>query len=268
MPAFPPLYPPATVTRPLAMQGVVRRPFGCAAMLLIMVWAGATPAQDHVVLGVGAAMTPEYQGADDYRVTPLPVIDIKKGWFFVNLRNGMGIEPINTGRVTVGMSAVYVPGYRRRDVPEGIERLSSGVGARAFADVRGGGFVGTLGATRIISGGTEGMLADISLSFPVRVSSRFALTPTVGTIWADRKHNDRYFGVSAAESQASGLPQFAVDSGFKDLSATLTAAYRMTDRMTIAVTGGVTSLLGEYRDSPIVFNEVQPLVALAFSYRL
>lgn len=236
-------------------------------MLLVTAGAAATPAQDHVVLGVGVAVTPDYQGADDDRVTPIPVIDIKKGWFFANLRNGAGVEPVSTDHFTLGASAVYVSGYRRRDVPNGIEKLSNGIGARVFSEIRGAGFVGTLGATKIVSGSTRGLLADISLSFPVPVSSRFTLTPTVGAIWADRKHSDRYFGVSTDESLASGLPQFEADSGFKDLSATLTGSYRLTDRITLSATGGITSVLGNLRNSPIVFKETQSFGALTFSHR-
>lgn len=254
--------------KPTVMQRFPEYSIRGIAALLVIAWATATPAQDHVVLGTGAALTPDYQGADDFRVMPIPVIDIKKGWFFANLRNGVGVEPINTDHITFGASAVYIPGYRRRDIPDGIEKLSNGVGARIFAEVRAAGFVGTLGATKIVSGGTEGLLADISLSFPIQVSSRFTLTPTVGTIWADQKHNDRYFGVSAAESLASGLPQFEGNSGFKDISAALTASYRLTDRITFSATGGTTAMLGKLRESPLVRDRAQPFGALIFSYRL
>jgi outer membrane protein len=240
------------------------------AILIGAFWSTCALArdQDHIVLGVGAAATPAYQGSGDLRVIPLPAIDIQEGWFFANLRNGVGIAPINTDTFTIGASAVFVQGYRRKDVPEGIDRLKDGIGARLFTNVRAGGFVATLGATKIVSGGTKGLVADASLSYPIAVSSRFTLTPTIGTTWADRKYNDRYFGITPAESVSSGLAPFTTGSGFKDVSGLLTASYRLTDRITLSATGGVTSLIGDLKDSPLVEKKTQPSGILTLTYRL
>ncbi len=66
------------------------------------------------------------------------------------------------------MSAVFVQGYRSRDVPEGIDNLSDALGARLFANVRAGGFIANLGAVKVVSGGTGGVIANASLSYPIR----------------------------------------------------------------------------------------------------
>jgi outer membrane protein len=224
--------------------------------------------QDHIVLGVGVAATPAYQGSDDTRIIPIPAIDIREGWLFANLRNGIGVIPISTDHFEIGASAVFVQGYRRKDVPDGIDKLSDGVGARLFTNIRAGGFVATLGAVKIVSGGTKGMVADASISYPINISSRFMLTPTVGTTWTDRKYNDRYFGVTPAEAIASGLPQFGMGGGFKDVSGMLTASYRLTDRITLSATGGVTSMIGDAKDSPLVEKKTQPSGILTLTYRM
>jgi outer membrane protein len=233
-------------------------------------WSTSAYAQDedHIVLGVGVAATPAYQGSDDLRVLPLPAIDIKEGWFFANLRNGIGVAPISTENFDIGASAVFVPGYRRKDVPAGIDRLKDGIGARLFTNIRAGGVVATLGATKIVSGGTKGLVADASISYPIAVSSRFTLTPTIGTTWADRKYNDGYFSITQGESLATGLPQYTAGAGFKDVSGLLTASYRLTDRITLSATGGVTSLIGDAKDSPFVEKKTAPSGILTLTYRL
>jgi outer membrane protein len=101
-----------------------------------------------------------------------------------------------------------------------------------------------------MSGGTGGIIADASLSYPVLISSKFSLTPTVGATWANRQHNDRYFGVDNLEASASGLSPFSTGAGFKDISGTLTATYRLTDRIALSVTGGVTTLLNDMKKKP------------------
>ncbi|WP_255406046.1 MipA/OmpV family protein [Novosphingobium sp. CF614] len=252
------------------LLGKYRRSGALIALAAGALWSNAAQAQDqnHVVLGAGVAAIPAYQGSDDMRVLPLPVIDIKEGWFFANLRNGIGVAPISTDNIEIGASMVFVQGYRRKDVPEGIDKLKDGIGARLFTNIHAGGFVATLGATKVVSGGTKGLIADASLSYPIEVSSRFTLTPMIGTTWADRKYNDRYFGVTPAESLASGLPQFTTGSGFKDVSGLLTASYRLTDRITLSATGGVTSLIGDMKDSPFVEKKTQPTGIITLSYRL
>ncbi|WP_249978057.1 MipA/OmpV family protein [Vreelandella olivaria] len=236
--------------------------------LMLFAYPMEARSQDRVILGVGAGIMPVYQGAGDYRVMPLPVIDIKHGRFFTNLRNGIGFEPIRTENITIGSSIVFVPGYRNRDVPDGIDSLSSGVGGRLFADIQAGGSVVSFGVVKVVSGGTEGVIADARISYPFALSSRFSLTPTLATTWANARYNDRYFGITAAESAASGLPQFSAGSGFKDISALLTASYRMTDRITLSMTGSMTSLLGEVNDSPLVEDKTQPFGMLTLNYRM
>lgn len=238
------------------------------AMLAAPVTLSAAQAKDHVVLGAGVAATPAYQGSKDYRVLPIPVIDIKQGWFFANLRNGVGVEPIDNETVTVGASAVFVPGYRKRDVPQGVDKLSNGAGVRLFTTVRASGFVATVGGVQVVSGGGKGFVADGALSYPIRMSPKVMLTPTLGATWADSKYNDRYFGVSAREAVASGLPQFTAESGLKDVSATLTASYRLTDQISLSATGGVTRVLGDLKGSPLVQKTQQPLAMLTVTYRL
>lgn len=246
------------------------RVIAAAALLSLIFWGSAVRAQegrDHVVIGAGAGYAPAYQGADDYRVRPLPVIDVVWGPFFANLRNGIGINAIDTDVVAVGASVAIMPGYRRKDAPDGIGKVSFGAGGRGFVSFRAAGLVATLGVTKGFAGGTKGVIADASLSYPISVSSNLTLVPAIGTTWADKKHNNRYFGVDADQSLASGLPQFRPGSGFKDASATLTAQYRLTDRISLGASGGVATLLGKVKDSPIVFHRTQPLGFLSLSYR-
>jgi len=241
-----------------------------AAVATVSLQAATVDARepDRVVLGVGAAVAPAYQGADSYRVIPIPAIDIKQGWFFANLRNGVGVTPIDGDALTIGASVVFAQGYRRKDVPTGIDRLSDGVGARLFATVRTQGLIATIGTTKVVSGGTKGAIADLSLSYPLRVSSRFSLIPTLGTTWANRKYNDRYFGVTAAEASATGFSQFRTGAGLKDASAALTASYRLTNRISLSATGTVTALLGKVNDSPQVEHKTQSAGFLTATYRL
>lgn len=223
--------------------------------------------KDQFIVGAGVAYAPAYLGADDYRWQPLPVIDISWGRFFLNARDGIGVNIIDTDMLTVGASLTATNGYQRKYAPEGIGKLSTGLGGRGFVTLRKAGFIATTGITKGISGGTKGLTVDASIAYPIRLSSRFMLTPVVGATWANRKHNNRYFGVTEQQSLASGLPQYRAGSGFSDLTAGLSANYRLTDHISLSVTGAVTTLLGDAKDSPIVFHKTQPLGLVSVTYR-
>jgi outer membrane protein len=226
------------------------------------------PSNDRIVLGIGAAVTPVYQGADDYRVLPLPAIDIVEGPIYANFRNGVGLNFVSRPGFTIGSGVTFMPGYRRRDVPEGVGRMTSGAGARVFAAVSSGRVIATLGATQGFVGSTRGFIADASLSYPVIASRKLIVTPSIATSFADLRHNDRYFGISAAEAQASGLTAWRGKAGFKDASTLLTAIYRLDDRISISGSVGATRLLGRTASSPLVKHRTLPSGFLSVTYRL
>lgn len=221
---------------------------------------------DRITIGIGGLYAPAYQGADDYRFQPLPMVDVKWGRFFVNLQDGIGANIFDSDHVTVGVGLTPVGGYRAKDAPDGIGKLSLGLGGRGFVKLRQGGFEATLGATKVITGNTEGVIADASLAYPVKASDKLMLIPSIGTTWGDRKHNNRYFGVTAAQSAASGLPQYRAGSGLVDAKAELAVVYRLTDRIGVMAMGGVSSLLGDAKDSPIVDHKTQPYGVIAVTY--
>jgi len=224
------------------------------------------PDDDHIIVGIGGLYAPAYQGADDYRFQPLPMVDVKWGRFFVNLQDGVGANLVESEHVTVGVGLTPVGGYRAKDAPDGIGKLSLGLGGRGFVKLRQSGFEATLSATKIITGNTEGVIADASLAYPIAASDKLTLVPSIGTTWGDRKHNNRYFGVSAAQSAASGLPQYRAGSGLIDAKAELAIVYRLTDRIGVMAMGGVSSLLGDAKDSPIVYHKTRPYGVFGITY--
>ncbi len=223
--------------------------------------------QDRAVVGAAVIYAPRYEGSDRYRFVPVPLIELRYGRFFANPRKGVGYVVVKRRKLTITAGATYVRGYRRQDAPEGVGRLSSGVGARVAADLKTHGVRLTLGMTKVLSGGVDGALADAGLSVPVPVTSRLILIPGVSATWADRRYSDRYFGVTPAQAAASGLPVFHPGGGIKDVAATLAATYRVDDHISLAATGAITALTGDVKDSPIVLERTQSSAVVSVSYR-
>jgi MipA family protein len=173
---------------------------------------------------------------------------------------------IDTETVTVGAGVVMADNYRKQDAPAGIGNLPFGAGARGFVKWRLAGFEAALGGTQIFAGSTKGFVADASISRPIMVSEKLFLNPSIGTTWGNEKHLNRYFGVNAQQSLASGLPQYRLKSGIMDIKAELGAQYRLTDNIGIGLAGGVTKLMGDAKDSPIVKKETRPYGIFFVSY--
>lgn len=224
-------------------------------------------ATNRTVVGGAVIYAPAYQGAEDYRVLPFPVIDLKYGRFFASSRRGVGANLVDGDTVDVGAGVTFVPGYRRRDAPVGIGRVSGGAGARISADVKAGMVMASLGATKVLSGDLDGALIDATLAMPFRPTDRLTVIPSVGTTWADGAYARSYFGVSPAQATASGLPAYRPGGGIKDVSASLTASYRLNDQVSLSATGSVSKLTGDAKKSPIVVDPTQPAAVLSVSYR-
>ena len=125
----------------------------------------------------------------------------------------------------------------------------------------------TVGGTKVVSGDVDGALLDASLAYPIRVSDRLSVTPSVSATRADAQYNRAYFGISAAQAAASKLPTYRPGGGVKDVSMSLGANYRLTDKVSLGATASLSRLTGDARKSPIVVDPTQPSGVLSVSYR-
>jgi outer membrane protein len=214
---------------------------------------------DHITIGVGGMYQPAYMGSRKYEFQPIAAVDIKRGNFFLNFEDGIGFTPIDNETVTVGASVVPVfDGYDAEDVPNRFNKIELGAGARGFVSVRQFGFEATAGVTQIFAVSTKGLIADFDLSRPIMVNERLFITPSIGTTWGNARHNNRFYGVNALQAEESGLRQFRPGAGFMEAEAELGLQYQLTDHIGFGVSGGVTTLLGNVKDSPIVRKKTAP----------
>src|SRR5699024_10070201 len=207
---------------------------------------------NHLTLGLGVAALPQYQGSDDYEAEPVPIVDAQYGRFFIKSGEGIGMNIIKTPTFIAGASIDVMSGYDEDDVPDGIEELDSSLGARLFVSARFDGLVTTLAATRAVTESDRGLVLNAALAYPLLATERFTITPTLHTTWANDKYMNSYFGVDSSEAAASGLDYYQPESGFKNISLRVSASYRITESVIVLGAVGVTHLLGDAADSPLV----------------
>lgn len=221
---------------------------------------------DHWTLGAGAAWAPAFKGSDDYEIQPVPLVDVKYGRFFARTGDGIGFNVLETPVFTAGASVNWMQGYDEDDVPDGVEGADDALGARLFLSMRVKGAVATLEAVQAVTETDRGMTVGAGLAYPVQATDRLTLTPSLGVTWASEKFMDGYFGIDGAEAAASGLRAYAPGSGLRDVTLRLSAHYRFTDNLSAVGSIGLSHLLDEAADSPLVEERTQPLGLIGLTY--
>jgi outer membrane protein len=96
------------------------------------------------------------------------------------------------------------------------------------------------------------------VGYATRLSPRFDLGATATVGFADTGYAETYFAVTPEGAAASGLAQYEIGSGIKDVGLGLTARYSLSRRVSLVAIGSYRRLLGEFADSPIVAVEGSP----------
>lgn len=217
-------------------------------------------------IGAGALIRPEYLGSDEYEVTPVPLVNIQYGRFFARMGDGIGANIIETPGFTAAVAVYWMQGYGDDDVPTGIDKVDTALGGRVFMTANMKGIEAKLTVTQAITKSDRGLLVDAGVAYPVRVTDRLRIVPKIGTTWGNDKYMDGYFGINASESTASGLAAYEPSNGFRDVSARISARYRITDNVSAMGLVGVTRLVGDAADSPLVKEETQLVGVLGLTY--
>lgn len=216
--------------------------------------AGAATAQSapffetispQVTLRGGIAAEPEYFGSDEYRFGP----DIG----FSNFRLRLG-QPDQSGFGIAG-SFRYIPERSSDDYSElmGLEDVDAsvelGFGLRyvapsveAFADLRYG----------VV--GHESLVGEVGADAVFRPTDRFTLRLGPRVFLGSDDYAETYFGVSAAESLASGgdFASFEAEGGALSAGVELGMTYDINDNWGIDSAVTYNQFLGSAADSPIV----------------
>lgn len=99
------------------------------------------------------------------------------------------------------------------------------------------------------------MTARLTGGYAYSITSRLKARAELSTTWADKNYNEAFFGVTAAQSQRSGLRRHQPEGGFKDAGLSLDLDYSLTDHWGINGRVGYKRLLGDAADSPLVENK-------------
>ncbi|MGU3389687.1 MipA/OmpV family protein [Sphingomonas sp. M1A8_2b] len=240
----------------------------------------ADPYRDTVSVGLGIAALPDYEGSNDYRITPAPAaIGAIHGYGFVLAGNQLSIDLIKDrpGPIWDFQAGPVVQLNFNRSASSNIYDLRvRALGKRAIA-VELGGYVGigktgvltspydklsvTLGYRHDTSNVHDSAIWNPSITYFTPLSRKAAIGLFASADIVERGYAQTYYSVSATQSTASGLPVYTAGAGLKSWTLGALGSYSLTGDLLrgIKIVGG-----GTYgrMESKIARS---PLVAIAGS---
>lgn len=220
--------------------------------------------------GPGVYLAPEYPGARRLKAYPFPALDISyRDRFFSQGPDVLGVNVLSADNYHVGASLSFdFQSRTASDDPHlrGLGNVDDGPKLRLFADYTVWAFTGAVAVYQDISGDGQGTTAsaDMYASLPL-TGWLFSVGP--GVTWANAVYTRTLFGVSAAQSAASGLPQYAAGSGVRDLHMTFYATHDFSKHWV----GSVNTTLGRLEHyaggSPVTERRRELTTFAALDYR-
>lgn len=210
-----------------------------------------------VDLGAGVIGVPRFPGAKDLRVLPIPAFDIRyRDRFFASVRDGIGLNLLRFEGFRAG-PVVNAAFPRDDDKParalRGLGDVDFTVEPGAFAAYDFGEAAGIKVEARNGVNGHEGLIVEgaLSLNAPPLLDGRLFVSGGPKIAYYDEDYSRSYFGVTPVQSLRSGYAAFRPDDGY-EAGVVAGAAYRVTERVTLAAFGEYGRLLGDVKRSPIV----------------
>jgi MipA family protein len=225
-------------------------------------------------IGPGVVVAPWFEGSANYRVLPIPNVDLRyqRDKVFISARDGVGATLLDVNGFKAGPILRY-----RFPRNQGNGGYLFGTGNVPFT-VEGGGFLrydlpflSAKVELRRGLGGSNGLVFDALVDGKVRLSNTVFLSGGPRLSVTDGTYNQAYFGIDATQSADSGYAQYYPGAGLRSVGAGASAVWRIHDRLTWVAFGSYNYLGDLAANSPIVTgpggSRNQFVVGSALSWR-
>ncbi|TCV67187.1 outer membrane scaffolding protein for murein synthesis (MipA/OmpV family) [Neorhizobium sp. S3-V5DH] len=221
-----------------------------------------------LIVGGGAQYEPEYEGSGDLKISPIPlVLFTYDDWLEID-PSGVAVTPFRYGGFSLSGKIGYESG---RD--DGDDDRLRGLGDIDFAATVGVKAAYELGPVEFYAEmeqtieGSESLIGTFGIGYSQPVTEKLILGAKAEAIVANDKHMEAYFGVNAAQSAASGLPEYKAKAGLKRVDVSASATYLLDEHWLVRGQAELGILTGDAADSPIVEKPLQPSVSLFVGYK-
>jgi outer membrane scaffolding protein for murein synthesis (MipA/OmpV family) len=229
---------------------------------------------DFAMVGLGAAILPDYEGSDDYSVSPIPAaIGRVSGFNFMVAGNRLSVDliPDNFGPGIDFQAGPVAALNLNRASTKGIEDDRIKALGKRKAAIELGGYLG-IAKTGVITSEFDRVSASVSyrkgvtgahssgiftptVSYLTPLSTKSVVSVFVSAERAERGFARTYFGINPEQSEDSGLPVYNARGGWKNWTLGGVGAVSLSGdlRHGLQAFGGVVyrRMLNDFADSPV-----------------
>lgn len=234
---------------------------------------GAVQAQGANSIGLGVGAIPVYEGSSQYRALPLPLINYHAGNFFITPRMGLPAMGLKTSLATDLDAGVFLGLGLGRDADDadrtkGLDDIDFHAAYGAYVEWRPGRYSLGAGYKQAARSGYGGTL-QLRASYAAIMTEQHVVQVGVSTEWANHDAMQTWFGVTSSQAARSreGLSTYSPSSGFKSAALYTTWIYRIDPSWSTVSTVGVSTLLGDARDSPLTERKSNMFGSVGLMYR-
>lgn len=215
-------------------------------------------------VGALGALTSEYLGSDEEELRAFPYLSVQdyKGIDFFGTSLSYRAVETGTGQglgkwsLRAGPNLTYQAGRDSDDSPtlNGFEDVDASVLLGGYVRGTFGPIGVRLDAGQDIIGGHGGTVANASVGTFLPLG-KLKIQPSASVNWGSADHNQSFFGITQAQSNASGLALNDVDSGVYGYSVNLVSWYELSDDYVITAIGSHRWFTNDADNSPILLAE-------------
>ncbi|WBT60618.1 MipA/OmpV family protein [Kosakonia oryzendophytica] len=234
----------------------------------------ATVPQDTLTLGLGGQYAPQYSGSDKYALQIVPVIQARKGAFFLDTEKGVGYDL----QTADGLYLEHTLGYN-------LGRADSRSAWRDGADnLKGMGTIDAVLNTALAVGWsvTPWLTVEGKATLPltdsqgVQYQTSVTLLPVQSAydtvaiqsamLFGDSRYMNIFYGVNRQQSLASGYSRYSAKGGMYGIETRLIWSHQFDAHWGTTFSAGYHWLDSAAADSPIVLRRNEGSTVAAFTY--
>lgn len=228
----------------------------------------ATYAADAPSIGLGMGWSQsQYKGYGNIYY-PLPNVTFDNDTFFIdNFTAGVYLYNDEVHELSVGLTYLpleFKPSHSDNSQMKQLDKRR----ATLFAQIEYtlatniGNF--TANVSSDVLNESNSILINTSYTTLFTVNKLF-IVPEIGFNWANKKHNNYYYGITETESQHSGLASYTAKSSFTPYIA-VTGYYTINKHFTTYLGARVDRLTGDVKNSPMIEHSNIPSVFAGINY--
>ena len=236
----------------LEQQGLTRSPAGWGASI-----------------GAGLATVPKFPGASKERARLVPILAINYGGRLFVGPFGIGVAALRWRGFRAGPVLGFARGRTESDDPRlaGLGDVSSSITAGLFAGYASGPLEISATARQAISPSSNGMSGLLQLS----LRHVFPAARTLVAIGPDLEFGNSdfqrtWFGISPAQSVASGLPVYTARAGLNRVGFHASLTYRASAHILLRGFARLSDLTQDAAHSPVVERRAQVVIGAGLAY--